>query len=169
MRIAVCQIDCAVGDVARNVEAIAAWIAGAARAGCDLVVVPEMADTGYEMAAIRQHAGRWPTVNIDDDESACAAVRRAARHYAIAVICGLSEREGEGVYNAVAVVDARGELVGHYRKTHLFSYAPVCEDRHLSRGNDATLVNLGGFRVGVMVCYDLRFPEWSRLYALRGA
>ncbi len=167
MKIAAAQLDCRVGDVAANVDAIVARVTAAADAGCDLVVLPEMADTGYDMDAIRRCAAVWD--GPDDGRSPCAVLCRAARERGVAVICGLSEREGDSVYNAVAAIDSSGRLVGRYRKAHLFSYAPVCEDKHLSRGDEATVINLCGFRVGIMVCYDLRFPEWARLYALRGA
>jgi omega-amidase len=90
-----------------------------------------------------------------------------ASQLGIWIVCGLSERERDDVYNAVAVVDRKGRLVARYRKAHLFT--PVGEGRFLKRGDSLTLATIEGMRWGVMVCYDLRFPEMARSLALKGA
>lgn len=162
MKIGIAQINCQVGDVEANCRTIASMVKQAAKAGCGAVVLPEMADTGYEMEAICAHASTW-------DAGPCEMLRKLARSLAIAVICGLSERDEDRIYNSVALIDEAGNMIGKYRKAHLFSASPVYEHRHLARGESLTLVRLGGFTIGVLVCYDIRFPEMARALTLRGA
>jgi predicted amidohydrolase len=69
----------------------------------------------------------------------------------------------------MAVFNSRGELTGKYRKSHLYTCAPVHEERCFGAGNSLAVVEIGGFKCGLMICYDLRFPEMSRALALKGA
>lgn len=163
------QIDCAVGDIEQNCETIVASIADAAAKGCDLLVLPEMVDTGYDMSAIRNHAGTW-------EGPLMSRLREAAREAGIHVICGVSERIQEPagpnqadtkcIYNAAVVLSPGGQIAGRYHKTHLFSL--VKEDEHLAPGEFLTIVPIGGFQVGIIICYDIRFPELARSLALEG-
>ena len=162
MKIGIAQIDCEVGDVDANCKTIASMVRKAADADCDVVVLPEMADTGYDMETIRVRASTW-------DGGPCEMLRGLAADLGISVICGLSEREDDRIYNAAAVIDGAGTLVAKYRKAHLFCVPGVREDRYLSRGESLTLARLGGFRLGIMICYDLRFPEMARALVLGGA
>lgn len=162
MKIGIAQINCQVGDVEANCRTVASMVKQAATAGCSAVVLPEMVDTGYDMEAIRAHASTW-------DVGPCEMLRKLSADLKIAVICGLSERDEDRIYNSVALIDETGTIIGKYRKAHLFSAAPVYEHRHLARGESLTLVRLGGFMIGVMVCYDIRFPEMARALTLGGA
>ncbi len=162
MKIGIAQIDCQVGDVDANCLTIASMVEQAAEAGCAAVVLPEMADTGYDMEAIRVHASTW-------DVGPCEMLRKLAADLGITVICGLSERDEDRIYNSVALINEVGTIIGKYRKAHLFSASPVYEHRYLARGESLTLVRLGGFTIGVLVCYDIRFPEMARALTLRGA
>ena len=73
MKVGIAQIDCAVGDWKANLETIAAEAGRAAEAGCEVMLVPEMADTGYDMAALRTHASDW-------DGGPCARLVGGADH-----------------------------------------------------------------------------------------
>lgn len=163
MNVAVAQMDCVVGEVAANVDTMAGYIRRAAAAGCDVVVFPEMADTGYHMPAIREHAGSW-----DGDGAYRALCQLAAEHH-VAVIAGLSERSGDDIYNSAVVIDAAGKRVAAYRKIHLFSMEPICEHEHIAGGHERCVFDLCGWRCGLMICYDVRFPELARSLALEGA
>jgi len=162
LKVALGQIDCHVGDVAANVATMADWAHRAADQGCDVVVFPEMADTGYDMKTIERHAGCW-------DGGACRDLRRTAAEHRIAIIAGLSDRRGDSIGNGAVVIDNAGELLASYRKIHLFSYKPICEDQHLAGGDELCLFDLAGWRCGLMICYDIRFPELARALTLRGA
>ncbi|MBN2098673.1 MAG: carbon-nitrogen family hydrolase [Dehalococcoidia bacterium] len=160
MRVALAQIVCEVGNVAANCSTLQRVARQASEEGCDAVVFPEMADTGYDMKAIVEKASTW-------DSGPLQLLQEMASQLGIWIVCGLSEREQGDVYNAVAVVDRNGKLAARYRKAHLFT--AVGEDRFLKRGDSLTLTTIEGMHWGVMVCYDLRFPEMARSLALKGA
>lgn len=162
MKIAAAQITCALGDVPANCAQIAAQAQQARDQGCDAIVFPEMTDTGYEVATIQKTASAWPGAAFN-------AVQEAAAKNNLHVFCGMSEVEGRRLYNTLAVFDPSGKLIGKYRKAHLFSPAPVNEDRCFKAGDALVVVHIGDWKCGLMICYDLRFPEQARALALKGA
>ncbi len=162
MKIAVAQIDCEIGNVEANLTHVGELARSARDTGCDMVVFPEMVDTGYEMGAIEAAASSW-------DTGVFPQLCDLAAELDLYLICGLSERSERGVHNAVAAIDRRGALLAKYRKVHLFTGAPVHEERHLIAGDQSEVAEFSGFRWGMMVCYDVRFPEMARTLALRHA
>jgi len=162
MKIGIAQIECTAGDVSSNSLKIVSYIEEAKESGIDVVVFPEMADTGYDMAAIRETASSW-------SEAPFITIQQAARKAKIHVICGLSEKEQQTIYNTTVVFGPDGTVIGKYRKSHLASYAPLHEDKCITPGHSLQLVNIGGMKWGLMICYDLRFPEISRTLTLQGA
>jgi len=162
MKIALAQMTCVLGDVPANCAQMVALTEQAARRGCDVIVFPEMSDTGYDVSVIEKAASAW-------DEKPLATLQAAAVKHGLHVVAGLSERDGKRLYNSTAVINPRGELTGKYRKAHLYTCAPVNEDRCFGAGDALAVVDIGGFRCGLMICYDLRFPELARALALKGA
>ena len=162
MRVAVAQMDCEPGDVEANCGRIVFYAEKARKAGADLVVFPELADTGYEMARLREGASAF-------DGLPHRTVADAAAQLKIAIVCGLSERDGGRIYNSAVLVDGSGGDLGKYRKVHLFTPEPVREELVVSPGDSLTVARLGGARLGLMICYDLRFQEMARTLAGRGA
>ena len=154
------QILCEVGNVAANCNTVRRVAKQASEEGCDAVVFPEMVDTGYDMRTIVEKASTWESGPLQ-------LVQELASQLGVWIVCGLSEREQGDVYNAVAVVDRNGRLAARYRKAHLFTH--IGEDRFLKHGDSLTLATIDGMQWGVMVCYDLRFPEMARSLALKGA
>jgi len=159
MKIAAAQISCVVGDVAANLRKIRDFSAQAKEGGAELVVFPEVADTGYSMSLIAAGSTPWT-------EGAVPELQKIAQDLSIAIICGVSEREGASIYNSQVFVDAKGDIVGSYRKTHLFTGTPIGEDECFKPGNELKSFPFGGFRLGLSVCYDLRFPEIFRTLAI---
>ena len=162
MKIALAQTDCVVGDVPANAAKIGRFAAEAAAAGCEILFLPELADTGYDMAAAREHGGPWPGAGSN-------AVQDAAAANGIAVVCGLAERAGGKLHNSLAAFDAKGEPVARYRKIHLFNGAADGEPATFAAGNGLATADLAGRRWGLSICYDLRFPEVYRGLTARGA
>lgn len=162
MKIAVAQIKCFLGDVSANIDQIASLSQKAKEKGSDVIVLPEMIDTGYEMSVIRKKACSW-------DEAPFQSIQQIAKENAIHIICGISEKEGEKIFNSLAAFNSNGELIGKYRKTHLAAYPPLDEDSCISPGNALEIIEIGDMKWGLMICYDLRFPELSRSLVLKGA
>ncbi len=157
MKIAAAQIACTLGDLAANLAKIRDFAERAKTAGAELVVFPEMVDTGYAMQVIRERATRW-------SEGAVPELQHIARTLSIAIISGVSERADDGIYNSQVVLDASGAIVAKYRKTHLF--APIEEDKFCAAGDALASVSFGPLRLGLTICYDLRFPELYRALAI---
>jgi predicted amidohydrolase len=162
MKMALAQIRCLPGEIAANVRTIVESIRDAAERGCDAVVFPEMSDTGYHMPTIARTASAW-------NGAAYTEIAAAAARFKISVLAGLSERVGNDIYNTIAVIGADGAPIAKYRKTHLMTGAPICEHNFLRSGNEITLCTLGSFKIGLMTCYDIRFPELARRLCLQGA
>jgi len=159
MRIAVAQIACTLGDIDANVRKMRDFSARAKEAGAELIVFPEMADTGYAMPVIQKHAAVWT-------EGAVPQLKQIATMLSISIISGVSEREGGRIFNSQVFIDRKGEIAGSYRKTHLFTGVPIGEDTCFTAGKTLLSFPFGDFRLGLSICYDLRFPEVFRKLAL---
>jgi omega-amidase len=159
MKVAVAQISCVPGDVAANLRKIREFSSRAKDSGAELIVFPEMADTGYSIPAIQKHAAPW-------SGGAVPELQKLAKVLAIGLVCGVSERDDEIIYNSQVFIDASGEIAAKYRKTHLFTGTPVPETECFSAGDEFSGFVLGGLRFGFSICYDLRFPEIYRTLAI---
>jgi omega-amidase len=158
MKIAVAQIACSLGDVEANVRKMRDFSSRAKEAGAGLVVFPEMADTGYSMPVIQKHATAWT-------EGAVPRLQETAKELGIGIISGVSEREGGSIYNSQVAIDLSGQIVAKYRKIHLFGPPPIEEHKCFSPGNELVSFSIGDLRLGLTICYDLRFPEVYRALA----
>ena len=78
------------------------------------------------------------------------------------------ERENSRIYNSAAVISPKGELLGKYRKIHLFSAGLVREEKCFTPGAHLINIDIDGIKWGLMICYDLRFPELSLQLTLKG-
>ena len=160
MKIAAAQISCVLGDRAANLGKVREFSSRAKQSGVQLVVFHEMIDTGYSMPTIKQHAAAWK-------EGAVPELQEIAKELALGIVCGISDRDGESVYNAQVFVDASGKVVAKYRKTHLVTAAPLDERTCFSPGNEFVSCKMGKFNLGLSICYDLRFPEMCRALAVQ--
>ena len=146
----------------RHAENLERGLALAARVEADLVVLPELWSSGYvfsskaEVGALSEDARRGPTARALE-----AAARRERRFY----VAGFPEASGGRTYNSAMLVGPRG-VRAVYRKLHLFEH----ERRWFAPGNLPLAVHrVGPARVGLMICFDWRFPETARVLALLGA
>ncbi|MER5481254.1 carbon-nitrogen hydrolase family protein [Streptomyces sp. NPDC002734] len=160
MRTALLQSSGRPGEVDANLRALDAAAARAARAGAELIAAPEMFLTGY---AIGDDVRRLAEPADGPSAQALAAV--ADRH-GIAVAYGYPERDGEHVYNSVQLISADGAPLANYRKTHLYG---DFERGYFTPGEDPVVqARLGPLTVGLLICYDVEFPENTRAHALAG-
>ncbi|MBT2509074.1 carbon-nitrogen hydrolase family protein [Streptomyces sp. ISL-98] len=160
LRTALLQSSGRPGSVDDNLRALDAAAGRAAAAGAGLLVCPEMFLTGYAIDA-DVHRLAEPA----DGEAADTVADIAVRH-GLAVLYGYPERDGEVVYNSAQLIGPDGVRLANYRKTHLFG---CFEEKWFTPGDDTVVqAELGGLRVGIMICYDVEFPENVRAHALAG-
>lgn len=159
MRVALCQIP--VGDDPKeNLERVREALSSTA--GADLAIFPEATQVrfGGDLAeAAEPLDGPW-----------VSAVAEAARAHGTAVVVGVFEPAGDGrVYNTAVVVGADGRIAGSYRKIHLFDAFGYRESDLIAPGGGPVVLDVAGARVGLITCYDIRFPELARALVDRGA
>jgi len=155
------QMDIELGNQQENLRRVSAMAGRAAAAGADLLVLPELWSTGYDLENGAQHAS--PT-----DQGVFAAAAAIARRERIALLGSCLSVMPQGGYGNTAVwFDAAGQNQGEYSKLHLFRL--MDEDQYLTAGDAPTLVETKWGLIGLTICYDLRFPELFRHYALQGA
>jgi len=153
------QFDIQLGDVQGNLTRVTKQISRLAEKGVELVLLPEMWSTGFAYDQLRELADMTPDV--------LAALVRLAKAMNVAIIGSVPEKGRGVVYNTAYVVDRDGTVSTGYRKVHLFS--PTGEDRRFKGGRQAVVVSTTLGPIGLMICYDLRFPELCRALCLRGA
>src|SRR4029077_5037385 len=159
MKIAVAQISCSLGDSEANLLKVRDFSRRAKDiTGAELIVFPEMIDTGYSMPVIRSRANQW-------NNGFVAGLQEIARKLSIAIVAGVSERDGSSIYNSQVLVGAEGNIAAKYRKAHLYAVAPVEEQTCFAPGDAFESFALGGLHFGFSICYDLRFPEMYRKLA----
>jgi 5-aminopentanamidase len=160
MRIALLQMAAVPGQVAENLASIARGAAEAARSGAELLIAPELATVGYGAGdAIRSLAE-------PRDGAQIAGLSAIAAAHGLAIIAGFPERDGDRVYNsAVFTQPQAGPVI--YRKSHLYG----AYERWLFTPGDPTaiIVPWRGIGIGLLICYDVEFPENVRRLALGGA
>src|SRR3712207_4675431 len=126
--------------------------------GADLVVFPELFLNGYTTTGLRDLAAHPEGPEV-------GRVADLARENSAAVIFGAPERFGGGYANSALYVSGEGRLAGTYRKTHLFG----AERDAFVPGGELLVVDAGGYKVGLMICFDVEFPEVARSLARAGA
>lgn len=167
MRVALAQVASGT-DKAANLAGLRQAVADAAAAGAELVVCPEAAMHGFG----RPDAPLAPVAEPLDGPFVTGLAELAGTH-GVMVLAGMFERapgEAARAYNTVVAVGPSG-LLGGYRKVHLFDALGWRESDRLVAGDPRELLvlDVGGFAVGVLTCYDLRFPEVARALVDAGA
>ncbi len=170
MKVAAAQISCVLGDIDANMRKVREFVALAKKSRAELIVFPEMIDTGYSMPTIQKQAKNWR-------DGAVLQIKEIAKENSIAIVAGISDREGDAIFNAQVLVNAKGEVVAKYRKTHLVTAAPLDERVCLSPGSKFVIAKIDPssetaspartFNVGLSICYDLRFPEMARTLVVK--
>ena len=161
MRVALCQMPVS-PDPGVNLGRVRQALASAARQGADLAVFPEATQARF--------GSDLRTVAEPVDGTFGMELAEAASSERIALVAGVFEPAPDGrVYNTAVAYDAAGHLVAAYRKIHLFDSLGQTESDLVAPGSVPVVADLAGLRVGIMTCYDIRFPELARALVDRGA
>ncbi|WP_458369427.1 nitrilase family protein [Pseudomonas mandelii] len=160
--VACCQVAPKIGDLAYNRTLTERAIRSAALQGAQVIVLPELVQSGY-LFADRDEA---LSLSETTDGPTLRLWAALAKELNVVVVGGFCERlQGDALANSAAMIDPQG-LRAVYRKAHLWD----AESEIFSPGNDAPpVVETVHGRIGMLICYDLEFPEWVRLPALAGA
>lgn len=163
MRLALWQTQGFPGDVAANLAALEDRVRAAAAAGAQLLLCPELWLGGYNMPE-RMHALAEPC-----DGPSARAIARLARAHGLAIAYGYAEADPQGgrPFNAAQVIGPDGQPLAHYRKTHLFG--PMERERFQPGERLEPPFAYRGWQLGLLICYDVEFPENVRSLALTGA
>jgi predicted amidohydrolase len=155
------QFNIKKGDLTTNMDAVAAAAKDASERGVDWLLLPELFSSSYDL----ENAAKWGAVNEAD---VLPEIARLAGHYRLSIAGSLLlSLPGGGVGNTLVWMDDTGHETGRYTKLHRFR--PMNEDRYLTPGDRPALVETPYGKVGLSICYDLRFPELYRHYRARDA
>ena len=149
-----------VGQPEANFAVIREWSAEAALLGSDMVIFPELWSTGGDLA-------NWDRHSTTIRDGIFARVANLASELGIAIGGSTLERNNERTYNTFTLFGKRGEQLAVYRKLHLF--ALMQEHKWLTAGDTPVLIDAPWGRTGLAICYDIRFAELFRHYAISGA
>lgn len=159
--VAVCQIGTTPLDPEGNRTRLSELCIQAAADGAEIIVLPELAASGYvldgqALLAVAEPLGGPSTQTMSS----------VALSHDVVIVFGFAERVGEQLFNSAAVVGTDGGVASHYRKLHLFGGEKAC----FTPGDlGLPIAETAYGRIATCICYDLRFPEVMRLAALRGA
>lgn len=161
MKISCIQMDMRLGEVDYNYAHAQTLIRQTAeREHPDTVVLPETWNTGYYPEDLAKTADR-------DGERTKAVFSALAKELHINIVCGsVANQKSGGIYNTAYVFDRTGSVAAEYDKIHLFTFAK--EEEHFQPGDHLCRFTLDGQRCGLIICYDLRFPELTRTLAVEG-
>lgn len=171
VKIGLCQMKVLSCSKKANIEKAKNMIVQAADKGADIVVLPEMFNCPYDIKNFREYAEK--EFCYGDTLKMLSSVSREKKILLIGGSIPELDRK-ENVYNTSFVFNKDGNLVGKHRKMHLFDIdikgeMTFKESKVLTPGNKITIIDTKWGKIGIAICYDIRFPELIRLMALNGA
>ena len=168
LTVAALQLPLNAADEADNIAAVSALVEQAAARGAAIVLPPELFAGPY-FCALEDEA-LFALARTTSESPSVAAMQKLAKALNVAIPTSFFERDGQHYYNTLAMIDAGGEILGTYRKSHIPD-GPGYEEKYYFRpGNSGFRVwDVRGARIGVGICWDQWFPEAARVMALMGA
>jgi omega-amidase len=161
MKIACVQMNIAFGEPEKNFAAVENYLAEAVKAKADVIVFPEMWNTGYALNQLDHLAD-------ENGTRTKGLLAEFAKKNQVNIVGGsVATKKGDKYFNTMFVADRTGKIIADYDKAHLFKLM----DEHLfvNAGKKVNLFELDGVICGGIICYHLRFPEWTRVHTLNGA
>ncbi len=162
VRLLAIQMGAVIADLEANIEKVERLLEKELiRYAADFVFLPEVWTSGWDCPSFEKCAE-----DINNSES-IKMLQRIAKKYCVNIIGGSIILKG--MTNSCPVINRQGELVCTYDKNHLFSYYGCEEGKFITRGKNPVMVELDGVKLGLTICYDIRFPEIYRAYRKAGA
>ena len=132
----------------------------------DILVLPELWAIGWACDEFIKNA---EDMGVNKSET-IEFLSSVAQKYNVNILGGsFVRKKGGKYYNTCPVINRKGELIATYDKNHLFSYYDDCENKYITEGENSVIVNIEGVKIGLSICYDIRFPEIYRAYRKAGA
>lgn len=154
LKVAIAQMNIALGQPEVNEQTVAQYAQKASEAGADILIYPEMWNTGYALTDLPQLAD-------NDGEQSRHLLARLAKTYQLNIVGGsvATMRDGR-FFNTMFVFNQLGQQVSRYDKAHLFGL--MNEEKYIAAGSQPNTFELAGVLSSGVICYDIRFPEWVR-------
>ncbi|HEY9764896.1 MAG TPA: carbon-nitrogen family hydrolase [Chroococcales cyanobacterium] len=160
MKVAAIQLDVRIGQGEHNLERAEEMICRAAKGGAEIIALPELWHSGYDLERAGIHAAQEKAI-LD------RLSLLAKKHHLFLFAGSLLRQEKGGIGNSSSLIGPDGGIIAHYEKLHLFRL--MDEDKYLSEGRSPILADTPWGKIGMAICYDLRFPELFRFYAQSSA
>ena len=157
------QMSSELGDKQKNIKKIKKLISQNVKKEPDIVILPEVWTVGWACEYFKESAEDLKTGEVTNFLS------QTAKDFNVNIIGGsyITIQNGN-LYNTCPVFNRNGELIAYYNKCHLYSYYGDTEGEIVKNGENPVMVTIEGARIGLSICYDIRFPEIYRAYALKG-
>lgn len=164
LKILAIQMSSKIGDKETNFHNVMELIHKNIKKGTDIVILPEVWTVGWKPSEFKASAE-----DLADSET-IEFLSEIAQCYDTNIIGGsfITVKDGK-YYNTCPVINRDGELVATYDKMHLFSYYGCDEGKFVESGKAPALIDIDGVKIGLTICYDIRFPEIYRAYRKAGA
>jgi predicted amidohydrolase len=165
IKIALAQISCKLGDKNVNIDKMQKVASKAKRHGVDLVIFPELSLTGY---VVRDQIYELAEIIPGPSTTVVADIAKKTKTHIIFGMVELSEKTQATIYNSAVLVGPEG-FIGKYRKIYLPTHSVFEEKRYFRQGYQTEAFDTPLGKIGLIICYDIFFPEVSRLTRLKGA
>lgn len=164
LKILAIQISSIVGDKQANFSKTRDLIGKNIKQEVDIIILPEVWTVGWNPSIFKDSAE-----DLNNSET-IIFLSEIAKKYNTNIIGGsfITKRNGK-YYNTCPVINRQGELIATYDKMHLFSYYGCDEGTFIEEGTNPILIEIDGIKIGLTICYDIRFPEIYRAYRKAGA
>jgi len=166
VRLLAIQMESVIGELDLNIDTVKNLLIANLEKydGADFVFLPEVWTVGWHTPSF------LGTAETIEESKAVKMLCEVAKKYNANIIGGSFIRKDKDKYfNSCPVINRNGEVIGIYDKNHLFSYYGDNEGDYITRGSNPVMVELDGIKIGLTICFDIRFPEIYRAYRKAGA
>lgn len=158
------QMESIIADKKANFEKVTNLIDDNIKPNTDILILPELWNVGWACDKFIEAAEPF------DSSVTIEFLKNIAKKYNVNILGGsFVNKINDKYYNTCPVIDRKGNLIATYNKNHLYSYYDDSEGSYITKGNNPVMVNIEGIKIGLTICYDIRFPEIYRAYRKAGA